>query len=393
MHSIFSTLLVLERRHCGALACLSFSRFLFFTPALFCLRVQGSGQSLTENRPQNLVIVTLDGYRWQEFFGGLQYKLVNSAFCRDADALRRDFGAETPQESRQRIMPFIWEMVAREGLILGNRALGSNHLLNNPYWFSYPGYSELFCGRVDRRINSNGFPRNPNFTLFDALAADERFRGKMVVGGTWNAFPRIINARRNGTEYFVDMTPDSGSGLRSRPLHFRTYITHPPAPFKGAGKDTFTFRFALEYLAQFKPRVIHIGFDETDHFAHTGHYDHYIRSAHLQDAYLRYLWDFLQSLPEYRDNTLLLVTTDHGRGNEPLENWRHHNRKNGGREVWLAMMGPGVPAAGEWAQPSETRHDQIASTVAFLMGVRMKPHKKLGKPLDMVVNTKLIKEG
>jgi hypothetical protein len=363
-----------------------FLRLLGIILVIYNLYSQSFGQTLKENRPENLIIVTLDGYRWQEFFGGLQAKLLQSTFCHNPEALTRDFGAETPQESRRRIMPFIWDVVAREGLILGNPALGSNHRLSNPYWFSYPGYSELFCGRADRKINSNGYPRNPNFTLFDALAADIRFRGKMVVVGTWNAFPRIINARRNGTAYFVDMKPDSGSGWRSRPLHFRSYLTRPPAPFSGAEKDTFTFRFALEYLARFKPRVIHIGFDETDHFGHAGNYDYYIRSAHLQDAYLRYLWNFLQSLPEYRDNTLLVITTDHGRGDDPVENWRHHNRKNGGREVWLAMMGPGVPAAGEWAQASETRQDQVAPTLAILLGVRMKPHKTMGTPLDMVIN-------
>lgn len=353
---------------------------------------QDSG-NLEKPSPRNLVIVTLDGYRWQEFFNGLQDKIVRSRFCHDPEALIRDFAAQTPQESRRRIMPFMWEVIAREGVILGNPALGSHHSLNNPFWFSYPGYSELFCGRVDKKINSNSYPRNPNFTLFDALAADERFRGKMAVVGTWNAFPRIINARRNGAEYFVDMTSDSSTGLRSRPLHFREYVCSLPAAFRGAGKDTFTFRFAMEYLARFKPRALHIGFDETDHFGHAGHYDNYIRSAHLQDAYVRYLWEYLQTIPEYSNNTLLVVTTDHGRGDDPLENWCHHNRKHGGREVWLAMMGPGVSATGEWAQPSETRQDQVTPTIAALMGVRMKPHKKLGKVLDMVLNDRGKKEG
>ncbi|MCS6978731.1 MAG: hypothetical protein NZM15_01355 [Flavobacteriales bacterium] len=335
--------------------------------------------------PENLIIVTLDGYRWQEFFGGLQQKMLESRYCHQPELLQRDFGADTPQESRRRIMPFMWDVIARQGVVLGNPAYGSRHNLRNPYWFSYPGYSELFCGRVDKKINSNGYRRNPNFTLFDALAADARFRGRMAIFGTWNAFPRIINAWRNGTDYFVDLSPDSGSGLRSRPLHFRTYWTRPPASFAGAEKDTFTFRFAMEYITRFKPRVVHIGFDETDHFGHSGHYDHYIRAAHLQDAYLRYLWDWIQDVPEYRNKTLLVVTTDHGRGEDPVEKWQHHNRRHGGREVWVAMMGPGVPAAGEWQQPADTWQEQVAPTLAALMGVHMKPHKKLAQPLEPVI--------
>jgi hypothetical protein len=44
-----------------------------------------------------------------------------------------------------------------------------------------------------------------------------------------------------------------------------------------------TYFAAREYLKEYKPRVLYIAFDETDHFAHEGEYDQYIGSAYSQD--------------------------------------------------------------------------------------------------------------
>ena len=58
------------------------------------------------------------------------------------------------------------------------------------------------------------------------------------------------------------------------------------------------------------------------------------------------LWARLQSLAAYRDKTLLLVTTDHGRGATRHE-WINHGEKVEDAEyIWLAALGPDVPPRG-----------------------------------------------
>ena len=100
-------------------------------------------------------MITLDGVRWQEFFGGAD----RDYFKRDAQgsggAPERRFWRDTPVERRALVMPFVWSTVARQGQIVGDPATGSRAHLTNGLWFSYPGYNELLAGLPDPRIDSN----------------------------------------------------------------------------------------------------------------------------------------------------------------------------------------------------------------------------------------------
>ena len=96
----------------------------------------------------------------------------------------------------------------------------------------------------------------------------------------------------------------------------------------------------MEYLKRVRPRVTFIGFDETDHYAHQGRYDEYLRAAHNADQMIAQLWRWLQSQPDYKDQTTLLITTDHGRG-RGRNNWRKHRLlARGSRHIWFAVVGP-----------------------------------------------------
>jgi hypothetical protein len=76
----------------------------------------------------------------------------------------------------------------------------------------------------------------------------------------------------------------------------------------------------------------------------------------------------MQSMPEYRDRTTFLVTTDHGRGEGP-ENWKHHDwNVEGAQNMWIAALGPDTPALGERRNVSPVTQSQIAATVAALLG-------------------------
>jgi hypothetical protein len=89
---------------------------------------------------------------------------------------------------------------------------------------------------------------------------------------------------------------------------------------------------------------------------------------HRVDGWLRELWETLQSMPEYRGKTSLIVTCDHGRGDNPGE-WRSHNNKvNGAGYVWVAAIGPKIPALGVWSEHEPFMQAQVASTVASLVG-------------------------
>ena len=65
-----------------------------------------------------------------------------------------------------------------------------------------------------------------------------------------------------------------------------------------------------------KPRLLYIAFDETDDYAHAGKYDFYLNTARNEDEWIGELWKYVQSTPEYKDQTTMIILTDHGRGDK-----------------------------------------------------------------------------
>jgi hypothetical protein len=72
-------------------------------------------------------------------------------------------------------------------------------------------------------------------------------------------------------------------------------------------------------------------------------------------------------MPEYAGRTSLLITVDHGRGREG-DGWKNHNSTiSGSDEIWIGILGPDTPAAGE-RDGVEVTQSQVAATVAALFG-------------------------
>src|SRR5579864_2538962 len=64
----------------------------------------------------------------------------------------------------------------------------------------------------------------------------------------------------------------------------------------------------------------------------------------------------------------LLVTCDHGRGDNAGE-WRSHNMKvNGAGYVWFAAIGPRIARGQDWSEHEPFLQGQIAATVAAAVG-------------------------
>ena len=55
-------------------------------------------------------------------------------------------------------------------------------------------------------------------------------------------------------------------------------------------------------------------------FAHDGRYDHYLEAAHNTDQMIKDLWDYCQNDTVYKGKTTFIITTDHGRGDQPKKN-------------------------------------------------------------------------
>jgi hypothetical protein len=336
-----------------------------------------------------LVIVTLDGYRWQEEFGGVS-KMLQKRLLKDPK-FDKDFANKlmkgTREEKRKTLMPFMWSTMVEKGSIIGNRRKGNKLTVHNPYFFSYPGYSELFCGYVDKKVNSNDHPDNQNLNLFDFLLQDDIYKNSIAAFGNWDAFPKILNANRNHIPVFH--TYGSKPNIASAPplSNYDKLQTQTTKVSAYAEKDTIVYQHAKEYLVRNHPKAFFIGLDETDHFGHSGNYPAYVMAAYQSDVWLNDLWNTLQADPFYKDQTILIVTCDHGRGPGALDLWRTHGQGlPASGQTWLAIMGPGVKALGEDKDRKHYHHDQIAATLAKLLGKDFtSTNKKIGKPIEAVI--------
>jgi arylsulfatase A-like enzyme len=95
---------------------------------------------------------------------------------------------------------------------------------------------------------------------------------------------------------------------------------------------------------------MYIALNETDEWAHRNRYDRYLEMVAYVDRCLGRLWDTLQAVPEYRANTAVVVTADHGRG-ENLGDWTSHGSAvEGAGRIWLAALGPNRPPADRLAK-------------------------------------------
>ena len=355
---------------------------------------------------QNVIVVTLDGVRWQEVYRGLDTRLISSDNVTNKAQLLADFDAPDNQQKARKLMPFVWQTMATEGVLLGNQDVGSTMQVSNNWYISYPGYNELITGRADNRIDSNTPRANPNISFFEWLQQRPGFAQPFGVFASWDVFPAIFNRARSGLHINAGFTPGSLDTPAEALLN--TLQQQIPSPWEHVRLDAFTYHYALQYLRTNQPRLLYIGLGESDDFAHDGNYEQYIRSIHRSDALLKALWQSIQSLPGYHNQTALLVTTDHGRG-ATLEDWQHHSSRQaiakqapellpsapqgitGSQYIWLAAIGKDIASGGVvkgTGKPATLA--QVAATVLQLLGQQPSEyHSDIAPPMQSVLATTL----
>lgn len=323
-------------------------------------------------RTHNVVLIVLDGLRWQEVFGGAEEPLLNADVggnWASEESLRAAYWRDTPAARREALFPFLWGYAASHGQLIGNQQAASIAKVSNGLAFSYPGYNEMLTGAPDARIDSNEYGPNPNRTVFEWLNGRPAYRGRVAAFATWHAFRDIFNVERS------HLPMQAG-----RVLPFRGDLPAPHAALLDALYrtttelddsdiwDAFLQVPLLAYVRKHQPRVLFVGFGETDDWAHTGRYDLVLSAAHAADGYIAELWRTMQAIPAYRDRTTFIITCDHGRGSGPID-WKEHGVEQPGSEnVWIAIVGPDTPALGERHGGNPVVQAQIAATLAAFLG-------------------------
>lgn len=286
--------------------------------------------------PGPVILITLDGVRWQEIFEG-------------EDPART--GALPPRTARE-LLPNLYEMVRQGGALAG--APGQEPMrVSGPNFVSLPGYLELFSGAEADGCTNNDCPRTTSATLLDRADA----RGlRTAAFASWPVVSRALSAR---TDANISAGLEAGSSI------------DPYPGLAGFRPDRLTAEKALSALMERRLDFLYVGFGETDEYAHRGDYAGYIQALRFADAFVgevrRYLAQADASNPGWGRSAHIIVTTDHGRAAD----FRNHG---GGapesQRTWLAAAGPQF-RGGDFSRTSEPMYlRDVRPVIEDLLGLR-----------------------
>lgn len=328
----------------------------------------GRAPLAAELKTENVVLVTPDGLRTQELFGGVDsviFENKEKSGVRNKAKLKRTFWRKNPARRREVLLPFFWGKLAGDGIVLGNPALGSNVRVTNGNFISYPGYAEMLTGAPVPNIKTNIPIRIGRTTVFEYIQEQRGFSSTEVAAFcSWGLFDLIVSHEKAPffrTAGHMEMDPKL---ITQGMAPYVAIQSEALTPWDSVRFDTVTLNLALEYLEHHRPRLLYVSFDETDDWAHDRRYDRVVQSAHFFDKGLERLWNKLQSIDQYRDKTTMIVTTDHGRGLTG-EDWTSHDKTiPGSEDIWIGIIGPDTPSGGELRDTGELTQGQIATTIA-----------------------------
>lgn len=294
--------------------------------------------------PYNVVLITVDGVRWQELVDGSDPLLT-----------------KTPEP----LFPLFWSTLAPRGRFYGNRREGSSMTVTTAANASLPGYTAIYAER-DQGCMTNGCRRITVPTFIDRLHDElEVPPSKIEVFASWSKMRLAVTGR------------DDVATLRCGVAELNEdHAKDPHVEVDGAFDfDRFAASDALAALDRDQPRFLHLALLDSDRYGHQRRYQKYVEVLKAYDRTLAEVVEHLEHAGEYGRNTALIVTTDHGRG--LWDQWADHGPQvPASSHVFAFVMLP--PAANELVLATEgervfTHHD-IRLTIETLFGLSTLQH-------------------
>jgi len=333
------------------------------------------GDYAFEDRAESaVVLVVLDGVRWQEVFGGADR------------ALATERGLNPVAWASPRVlMPNLHRLLDTRAVAIGAPGHGSHISASGHRFISMPGYLEIFAGRPDPSCETNACARPLGRTIVDDVL-DSGGPGDVAVVASWPNIARATSADRSRAVVTAGRKiVDNGDALRADETTSSLLDRGAQAAaWPGEGDyrpDSLTARIALSHLVSARPRFLFVGLGDADEYGHRNDYAAYLEALHASDAFLGELSATLDRMGARGRHTTVLITADHGRA----YSFKDHGPQfpESGR-VWLVAAGGDVSGHGLLAASRNHTLSDIAPTVRALLGVTGGD----GEPIDEVVRGK-----
>jgi Metalloenzyme superfamily len=283
----------------------------------------------------NVVLVTVDGVRWQEIFDGADPALADGALLPGGEA--RAAGALTPNLHR---------LFFEEGTVLGDPRRGEGLRAGGPVFVSLPAYVEIMTGAPSGCDGNDCEPRVP-WSIAAAVA--RRPGGGAAVFASWERITRTQPAAATGLLLSAGRAPGEQA---------------PAYPGNGDYRpDRRTAEAAIEHLVHHRPRFLWVSLGDTDEWAHRHDYRGYLEALRFADGFVGEIAAHLDEMGDYGARTAILVTTDHGRD----AGFADHGGA-ASANVWLMGRGGPIPRRGSTATARAAHLADVAPTIAAILG-------------------------
>jgi Metalloenzyme superfamily len=337
--------------------------------------IEAIARPALRERTRGVVIVVIDGARWQEVFGGVDRRWAKAQGMSDAQVV----DAKT-------LMPNLHAVIENRGVALGapRRAMVT---ASGPNFISLPGYTEILSGREATGCRDNDCPAAVKPTLVDEIRSSARAGQagpagqagsagqiedrEVAVISSWEPIGRIATARPSTVVLSNGRHGGNHKALLRDDPAIATLLDEGERADAWPGNadyrpDRVTGALATQYLNTHRPRFLFVGLGDTDEYGHHGDYPAYLRALTYADKVIGDIVASLDAMGEDGKRTTLVVTCDHGRAAD----FRGHGgyAPESGR-AWLVMAGGGVQPRGLLDREDTTRLRDIAPTIRVLMGL------------------------
>lgn len=285
------------------------------------------GSSLdTELGISNVVIVVIDGPRHTETWGDLSHRHIPHQFA-----------------------------LSEEGVLFTN-------FTNDGITFTLSGHTAITTG-VYENVTNNGaeLPSHPSI------------------------FQRYLKAKQLNPAEAQIITSKSKLHALGNTKDLNWYNSYLPLVNAKDRFDINTYEESIKLLNEQSPSLMLIHFKEPDTKGHQGDWNGYLQKIKESDEYVGKLWNYLQSHQHYKNNTLLLVTADHGRHLNGIGSGfvGHGDGCPGCRQIYLLALGPNL----DKGKVVNTHYNQtdLAPTIATVLNFNWQGE---GRAINDLLNLK-----
>ena len=251
--------------------------------------------STVDSKNPNVILLMLDGVRWQE------------VFRTDKTGL---------------IFKHLFQDYLSEGRIFGNVDKDQAMTVSNSALLSLPAYQSIMSGET-QPCSGNGCGRIGAETFQERAVTELKLdRTQVATIASWDKIPNAVEHVEGAT--FVNAAYDKLSdGTADAEFDaINEAQVKDPAPWDGARFDRYTWAHSMHFLKKHHPRFMFISFDDSDEWGHKNEWENYLSSLRQYDDWIHELIQTLKGMGEYGAHTTLIITTDHGRGDDSM--WGQH---------------------------------------------------------------------